>query len=167
MADEATVVLVMGVSGSGKTTVGRLLAERLGWAYAEADEFHSPENIAKMREGVPLTDADRAPWLRAIAEWIADRTSPGVVSCSALKRSYRDMMRGVRLVYLDGDRELIATRIKARTGHFFRPEMLDSQFADLQPPAPDEHALYIPVSDSPERIVDEIVDRLGLVPDQR
>lgn len=136
------VILVAGVSGSGKTTIGALLAERLGWEYAEADAFHSEANVAKMRAGHPLTDADRLPWLRAIAAWIADRLAtgrPGVVTCSALKRRYRDLLAGghagVRLVLLEGDRDTIAARMRSRKGHFFKAELLDSQFADLEPRA--------------------------------
>ncbi|WP_433239772.1 gluconokinase [Actinomadura nitritigenes] len=165
------VILVAGVSGSGKSTVGGLLAERLGWDYAEADAFHSPANIAKMRAGHPLTDADRAPWLRAIAAWIDDRLEtgrPGVVSCSALKRAYRDRLTGgrpaVRTVMLDGDRDVIAERMRARHGHFFGAGLLDSQFADLERPAPDEHVLTVPITGSPEETVDRIVKALDLAP---
>ncbi|MGI5322991.1 gluconokinase [Actinomadura nitritigenes] len=165
------VILVAGVSGSGKTTVGGLLAERLGWDYAEADAFHSPANIAKMRAGHPLTDADRAPWLRAIAAWIDDRLAsgrPGVVSCSALKRAYRDQLAGgrpaVRTVMLDGDRDVIAERMRRRHGHFFGAGLLDSQFADLERPAPDEHVLTVPITDAPEETVDRVIKALDLSP---
>ncbi|MDL4821862.1 gluconokinase [Actinomadura opuntiae] len=167
-----TVILVAGVSGSGKTTVGSLLAERLGWDYAEADAFHSAANIAKMRAGHPLTDADRAPWLRAIAAWIDDRLTsgrPGVVTCSALKRAYRDELAGgrpgVRTVLLDGDRDVIAERMRRRHGHFFGADLLDSQFADLERPAPDEHVLTVPVTDSPEETVTRIIKSLDLTPE--
>ncbi|WP_067483186.1 gluconokinase [Actinomadura hibisca] len=166
MADDQKpplVVVVTGVSGSGKTTVGELLAERLGWEYAEADDFHPPANITKMRAGTPLTDADRRPWLHAIGAWIDGRLAagaPGVVTCSALKRSYRDLLTGGRervlLVYLDGDKELIARRISARSGHFFKPEMLDSQFRDLEPPAPDEPVVRVPIDAPAEEIVRRI-----------
>ncbi|MFF5258453.1 gluconokinase [Actinomadura viridis] len=165
------VIVVTGVSGSGKTTVGERLAERLGWDYAEADAFHSPANIEKMSAGIPLTDEDRLPWLRAIAGWIGERIergAPGVATCSALKRSYRDLLAagrpGVRLVFLDGDRELIAGRMADRSGHFFRPAMLDSQFRDLERPAPDEGALIVPIGGSPDEIVTRVLDGLGLVP---
>jgi gluconokinase len=155
------ILLVMGVSGSGKTTTGSLLAGRLGWDYAEADSFHPPANLAKMAAGHPLDDDDRAPWLEAIGAWI-DRTSaagrPGVVTCSALKRSYRDALRSgrpqVRLIYLDADRETVSLRLTARTGHFFPSELLDSQYRDLEPPAEDEHAVWVHVSDQPTDIVD-------------
>ncbi|WUI01031.1 gluconokinase [Spirillospora sp. NBC_00431] len=166
-----TVIVVAGVSGSGKTTVGSLLAERLGWDYAEADAFHSEANIEKMRSGHPLTDADRLPWLRAIAAWIDDRLAtgrPGVVTCSALKRGYRDMVAGgrpgVRMVLLDGDRDLIASRMRARKGHYFSADLLDSQFADLELPAPDENVLTAPITGPPEETVTHILTTLGLTP---
>src|SRR5262245_42596805 len=127
------VLVVMGVSGSGKSTVGELLAERLKWPYAEADEFHSPENVAKMAAGHPLADDDRWPWLYAIRDWIDERVihdETGVVSCSALRRTYRDILRRpeVTIVYLHGTQELIARRMAERGGHFFKPELLASQF---------------------------------------
>ncbi|TDD75678.1 gluconokinase [Actinomadura rubrisoli] len=161
------VIVLAGVSGSGKTTVGHLLAERLGWDYAEADDFHPPANIAKMAAGTPLNDADRLPWLRAIAAWIDDRlatSTPGIVTCSALKRSYRTLLTGgrprVRLVLLDGDRDMIAARLEGRTGHFFRAALLDSQIADLEAPAPDEHVLRIVVDTTPQEITDRIIGAL-------
>lgn len=146
------VVLVMGVSGSGKTTVGTLLAERLGWAYAEADSFHPAANVAKMHAGQPLTDADRLPWLDAIGAFI-DRTSaqgaPAVVTCSALKRSYRARLRAgrpnVAVIYLDADVETVRARLAGREGHFFPPELLASQFRDLEVPAADEDIEHVPV----------------------
>jgi gluconokinase len=160
----APIVMVMGVSGSGKTTIGALLAGRLGWPYAEADDFHPPSNVAKMAAGHPLTDEDRWPWLDAIGDWIDERRAAGesaVVTCSALKRSYRDFLRRDRpevyLVYLDGSQALIAERMLARQGHFFTAEMLESQFAALEPPAPDEDTLTVPVTASPEEIVEEIL----------
>jgi gluconokinase len=165
---EHTVIVVMGVSGSGKTTVGAMLAGRLHWTYAEADDFHPPANIAKMAAGQPLTDEDRRPWLAAISAWIDKRIAagePGVVTCSALKRAYRDLLSAgrpeVRLVYLRGDRDLIAARLAARHGHFFRVELLDSQFAALEEPTPDEKVLVVPIAGTPEQIVEEIVARLG------
>jgi gluconokinase len=166
------IVLVMGVSGSGKTTVGALLAGRLGWQYAEADALHPPANVAKMAAGHPLTDADRWPWLEAIGRWIDERRAahePGVVTCSALKREYRDLLRRERpdvvVAYLDGSHELIAARLIARHGHFFAPSMLDSQFAYLQPPSPDEVVLPVPIDGTPSDVVDHIVEHLGLLPD--
>ncbi len=163
------VVVVTGVSGSGKTTVGTLLARTLGWPYAEADDFHSPANIAKMAAGTPLTDADRWPWLDAIAAWIDARSAAGesgVVTSSALKRSYRDRLRTgrpqVRMVFLDGSPELIARRMATRQGHFMKGRMLGSQFHDLEPAGPDEHVLDVPVDGTPAGIVAEIVSGLGL-----
>ncbi|MFC4913158.1 gluconokinase [Actinomadura gamaensis] len=163
----APIVLVMGVAGSGKTTVGRLLAQELGWDFADADQFHSPANIAKMTAGIPLTDADRMPWLRTIRTWIdvhhvAER--PGVVTCSGLRRAYRAELTGGRPevlpVFLDGDRDLIARRMSARIGHFFKPEMLDGQFRILERPAPDEHVLVLPTAWSVEKLVDTVVAAL-------
>jgi gluconokinase len=156
----------MGVSGSGKTTVGALLAGRLHWPYAEADDFHPPANVAKMAAGNPLTDDDRWPWLHAIGDWIDERIArdePGVVTCSALKRKYRDALRRpeVILVYLKGDHDLIARRLAARHGHFFKPALLESQFADLEEPDPDEHVITVPIGGTPSEIVDAIVAATG------
>ncbi len=163
---DRSIILVMGVSGSGKSTVGAMLASRLGWTYAEADAFHPAANIEKMAAGHPLTDEDRAPWLAAIGAWIDGQLAagqPGVVTCSALKRRYRDRLRRpqVHLVYLRGSRDLIADRMAARQGHFFATAMLDSQFADLEEPDPDEDALTVSVGDAPEQIVEEILALLG------
>lgn len=156
----------MGVSGSGKTTIGEAIAARLGWRFADADAFHPPANIAKMSAGQPLDDNDRAPWLAAIAaridEWL-DAGECGVVTCSALKRRYRAVVlgdrAGVRLVYLDGSRALIAARLRAREGHFMPSALLDSQFEALEPPGPDEHPLIVPI----DRPVAEIVDGLVML----
>jgi gluconokinase len=165
------ILLVMGVSGSGKSTVGAMLAGRLGWAYAEADDFHPAANVAKMHAGIPLTDDDRLPWLHAIAEWMDTAAAAGeaaVVTCSALKRRYRDYLRAgrpyVRLIYLDGDKKLIVRRMTARQGHFFPARLLDSQFSELEPPRPDEHVLMVSAAEAPGQIVDEIVTRLRLTP---
>jgi gluconokinase len=151
------VVVVMGVSGSGKTTVGRLLATRLAVPYAEADDFHPAENVARMSAGTPLSDEDRWPWLRAIAAWISTR-SGGVVSCSALKRRYRDVLRaasdGVWFLHLTGDRTLLAERMSGRGGHFMPLALLDSQLADLEPLAADESGLAVDIATTPEEIVD-------------
>lgn len=160
------MVLVMGVAGSGKTTIGAMLAGRLGWTYAEADDFHPPANVAKMHAGIPLADEDRRPWLAATAEWMKNQAGPGVVTSSALKREYRDMLRAARpdlhLVYLEGSRELIGKRMAARHGHFFPRDLLDSQFRDLQPPGPDEHPLTVSVDGPPDRVVQQIIDGLNL-----
>jgi carbohydrate kinase (thermoresistant glucokinase family) len=164
---ELSGIVVMGVSGSGKSTVGELLAERLGWPFGDADEFHPPANIEKMRSGVPLTDDDRWPWLEAIAAWIDEgRTSgkPRVVGCSALKRRYRDVLigprRDVRLVYLQGTKAVIAARMAARRDHFMPPALLDSQFAALEEPSSDENALVVGIEGGPEAIVAAILQRL-------
>jgi gluconokinase len=167
-----SVLVVMGVSGSGKTTVGSLLAGRLDWRYAEADDFHSKANVAKMAAGHPLTDDDRGPWLAAIAAWIDERIAhrePGVVTCSALKRRYRDVLRRpeVEFVFLDGSRELIAQRMAARHGHFFKADMLASQFADLEPPAPDEPVVTVPIGGRPEEIADAIAAATGVAAERR
>lgn len=151
------VVVVMGVSGSGKSTVGMLLAQRLGVAYAEADDFHPAANIAKMAAGHPLDDADRAPWLDVIAEWIAARGERGgVVSCSALRRRYRDRLREARpdlfFVHLDGSPALIAARLSARQRHFMPPGLLASQFEALEPLEPGEAGAVVPVDGSAEEI---------------
>ncbi|NKY58373.1 gluconokinase [Nocardia flavorosea] len=153
-----TVIVVMGVAGSGKTTVGTMLAERLGVEYGEADTFHPPANIAKMDAGIPLTDADRTPWLRTVAEWTsAHDPGGGVVSCSALKRRYRDVLRaaaGIWFLHLHGGRDVIAGRISARAGHFMPVSLLDSQFADLEPLSADEEGMMLEVAEAPQRIVD-------------
>ena len=162
----ASVVAVMGVSGAGKTTVGQLLAARLGWAFIEGDRLHSTENVAKMKRGLALTDADRAPWLAAIAAAIDDwrgRGEHGVITCSALKRSYRRQIVGdrpdVRLVYLAGSRDLIAARLRARRGHFMPAGLLDSQFATLEPPAAEENPIEVAIASS----VDDIVGHIAAV----
>jgi gluconokinase len=161
------VVVVMGVSGSGKTTVAKLLAERSGWQFQEGDTLHPPANVEKMSAGIPLTDADRLPWLRKIAEtidgWRAHGQS-GVVTCSALKRSYRDIIVGdrpdVRLVYLKGSHDLIRQRMAARHGHFMPSTLLDSQFSTLEEPSPDENPIVVDIGGPPEGIVGEIAERL-------
>ncbi|WP_405482504.1 gluconokinase [Streptomyces sp. NBC_00009] len=159
------VVVVMGVAGTGKTTIGPLLADRLGVPYAEGDDFHPPANIAKMSAGTPLTDDDRWPWLDAIGEWAHGRAGlGGVVSSSALKRSYRDRLRaeapGVVFVHLTGDRALIEDRMSHRQGHFMPTALLDSQFATLQPLAADEAGVDVDVSGSPEEITERAVAAL-------
>jgi carbohydrate kinase (thermoresistant glucokinase family) len=161
------IVVVMGVSGSGKSTVAALLAAALGCQFQEGDNLHPPENVAKMRSGTPLTDADRMPWLRKIAEeidgWRA-RGECGVLTCSALKRYYRDIIIGDRrdvvLVYLKGSRELLHQRMAARHGHFMPVTLLDSQFATLEEPTPDEHPIIEDVEGKPADIAHEIVCQL-------
>ena len=158
------IAVVMGVSGSGKSTVAALLAAALGCRFQEGDDLHPPENVEKMRSGTPLTDADRMPWLRKIAEEIDDwraRGECGVLTCSALKRSYRDIIigncRDVVLVYLKGSRELIHQRMIARHGHFMPVALLDSQFATLEEPSPDEHPIVVDIGGKPADIAHEIV----------
>lgn len=151
------VIVVMGVSGTGKSTVGQALADRLGVPYAEADDFHPPRNIAKMSAGTPLDDTDRAPWLDAIGAWAHGRAEHGgVVSCSALKRAYRDQLRAaaprICFLHLIGDRELIARRMERRADHFMPTELLNSQFADLEPLEPDERGVAVSVA-APESVV--------------
>ncbi|MFI0901627.1 gluconokinase [Streptomyces sp. NPDC020983] len=153
------VIVVMGVSGSGKSTVGGLLAERLGVEYAEADDFHPAANIAKMAAGHPLDDADRAPWLDAIAGWVADRGDRGgVVSCSALRRRYRERLRaaapGVFFLHLDGPQELIAARLAARMQHFMPPGLLDSQFEALEPLASDEAGAVVQIDGGSQQVAE-------------
>lgn len=168
----APVLLVCGVSGSGKTTIGTLLAKRLGFTYAEADSFHPAANVAKMAVGQPLDDADRAPWLAAIGAFIDETTAahrPAVVTCSALKYAYRDQLRtnrpNVRLIFLDVAPEVVSERLRARHGHFFPPELLASQYRDLEAPDPAEHVLRVPVNSpdtTPDAVVDRILADLGL-----
>ncbi|GHF16681.1 gluconokinase [Streptomyces morookaense] len=148
---EPRVIVVMGVAGTGKTTVGPLVAEALGVPYAEGDDFHPAANIAKMSAGIPLDDTDRAPWLDAIGDWARGRAGlGGVVSCSALKRAYRDRLRaaapGLVFLHLAGDRELIAGRMAARKGHFMTTRLLDSQFATLEPLGADEAGITVDVA---------------------
>jgi gluconokinase len=162
-----TIVVVMGVSGSGKTTVAAGIAQAEGWTLLEGDSFHPPANIAKMKAGTPLIDEDRWPWLRAIAaredELLAGGQS-AVVACSALKRSYRDILIGGRgdtiLVYLQGSQALIAKRMKARKGHFMPPALLDSQFATLEAPGADERPIVVDISRSAEVIVADAVHQV-------
>ena len=164
-------LVVMGVAGSGKTTVAGRLGERLGCEVADADAFHSPANVAKMSAGIPLQDEDRWPWLRAIGDWIRARDQAGrtaVVTCSALKRVYRDVLRAASpravFVHLAGAPALIEGRIRARTGHFMAPGMLASQLAILEPLGPDEPGISVDVAGTPDEIADGIVRTLGLGP---
>jgi gluconokinase len=163
-----TVVVVMGVAGSGKTTVGRALAARLGWAFQEGDELHPAANVAKMKAGRPLDDADRAPWLEAIGRridaWLADGRS-GVVSCSALKRAYRDRIRrgrpSVRLVLLEGPPDLMRRRLERRGDHFMPASLVDSQFADLEAPSAEEGAVIADAAAPLDGQVDAIAAALA------
>jgi carbohydrate kinase (thermoresistant glucokinase family) len=162
------VVVLMGVSGCGKSTIGNGLSQALGWPFRDADSFHPPANIVKMSRGVPLEDADRWPWLSAIAQWIdAQRVAgaAGIVSCSALKRAYRAHIvgarEGVRLVYLKGDMGLIAGRLAERKGHFMPATLLQSQFDALEEPLPAERALIADIAPPPEKIVAAIVAGLA------
>jgi gluconokinase len=143
------ILIVAGVSGSGKTTVGALVAGRLRWRFADADTFHPEANVAKMRSGIPLTDEDRQPWLHAIADWMDARTAAGessVVTCSALRRAYRDFLLGGRpaatLVFLQVSREVLERRLLARPEHFFPEKLLNSQLDTLEPPVPDEERVH-------------------------
>jgi gluconokinase len=162
------VIVIMGVSGSGKTTVAAMLAGRLHWSFADGDDFHSPENLAKMHSGIALDDDDRLPWLEAIARqidrWRAERRH-GIVACSALRRRYRGIIIGerpdVRLVYLCGDRTLIADRLAARHGHFMPASLLQSQFEALEEPASEERPIVVWVGKPPSMLVDDIVVALG------
>jgi carbohydrate kinase (thermoresistant glucokinase family) len=163
-----SVIVVMGVSGSGKTTIAEALAARLGWAFIDGDALHPAANVAKMRGGTALTDEDRWPWLDAIAAWIDARRADGhgVVTCSALRRVYRDRLlagRGdVRLVYLQGSFALISARQAARKGHFMPSSLVASQFATLEEPGVDEHPITVSVDASPEEIVAAVMAGVGV-----
>ena len=160
------VVIIFGVSGAGKTTIGQLLAEEFGWRFYEADDFHSQANTDKMRQGVPLTDKDRWPWLESLRQVIKRCLAPGenaVLACSALKEAYRRRLRlnaDVKLVFLRGDYELIANQLQQRRGHFMNPALLQSQFADLEEPLPTEDAVVIELGQSPRELVQEIKGKL-------
>ena len=171
MADETAKIpcalIVMGVSGSGKSTIGEKLAGRLGWTFEDGDRFHPPGNVAKMSAGHPLTDEDRWPWLQAIADEVDRICRDGeraVIACSALKRAYRDILvhgrDDVRIVFLDGTQELIAARLAARKGHFMPPGLLDSQFRTLEPPTGNENPITVSIDAPVEAIVDDIVRQL-------
>jgi carbohydrate kinase (thermoresistant glucokinase family) len=167
------IVVVAGVSGSGKTTVGSLLADRLGWPFTDADALHTAANIAKMKAGHPLSDADRRPWLalvRARMDAYAASGQSAVLACSALKRSYREeLLAGrpeARMVFLHATRGVLEARLRARHGHFFPAALLDSQLADLQDPEPAEGVVVVEATTSPEQAVDAIIARLHLSPSQ-
>jgi gluconokinase len=164
------IVVVAGVAGSGKSTIGARLARELGWEFEDGDDLHSAGSIAKMKAGHPLTDEDRRPWLSAVAAWIDQRAAAGrsgVIACSALKRSYRDQLLDgrpeLRMIFLEVvDRETLAARLKGRHGHFFRPELLDSQLAAVEPPLPTERVIAVDDDNPPADVVREIIRRLGL-----
>jgi gluconokinase len=163
------ILIVAGVSGSGKTTVSALLAKRLQWRFADGDSFHLAAAVQKMRAGIPLTDADRWPWLRAIAAWMDERITQGesvVLCCSALKRAYRDFLLDgrpeARMVFLAVDRDLLARRLADRHGHFFPPQLLKSQLDAVEPPQPDEQAAII-VEHSADRPADTVARIIGLL----
>jgi gluconokinase len=164
-------IAVMGVSGSGKSTVAALLAARLGCELAEADDFHPASNVAKMSAGLPLDDADRLPWLRDIAAWLGERARanrPAVVACSALRRRYRDVLRGASprllFVHLTGTGAVIASRMRARPGHFMPPSLLESQLATLEPLEADEQGLILDVGRSPEELVAAVLAAISAAP---
>jgi gluconokinase len=160
---------VMGVSGSGKTTVGKGIASAMGWEFAEGDDFHPDANVAKMAGGIPLTDEDRWPWLRTIGDWLDAQEAIGrsaVVTCSALRRVYRDLLRDgrpdVRFCHVVADQGVIQERLDQRTGHYMPPSLLPSQFALLEPLEPDETGVEVSVAESPEEIVQRAMQALGL-----
>ena len=163
---DTTVVVVMGVSGSGKTTVARILADRLGWTFAEADDLHPPENVAKMTAGIPLSDEDRWPWLEIIRDWIDTSPDNAVITCSALRRPYRDILRTadprVRFLHLHGTAEELRARLTRRTNHFMSVAMLDSQLATLEPLDADEGGVTVSISGTPEQVADRALAALRL-----
>ena len=161
------VLEIMGVSGSGKSTVAGDVAGRLGWDLAEGDDLHSAANVAKMQSGQPLTDDDRWPWLETIADWIRQHTesgTPGVITCSALKKRYRDILRGdnVVFVFLQGSKDNISGRLASRHGHYMPPALLESQFEALEEPTEDENYISLCVSATPAEEAQEIIERLNL-----
>jgi gluconokinase len=162
------MIVIFGVSGVGKTTVGKLLARELGWRFLEADDFHPAANLEKMRSGHPLTDKDRWPWLEQLRQQIERSLSAeenAVLACSALKRSYRDHLRisdEVKFVFLRGDYALVEKQLRSRHGHFMNAKLLQSQFDDLEEPQPDENVLTVELGPTPEKIVDRIEAELNL-----
>ncbi|MFV0386227.1 gluconokinase [Paracoccus sp. (in: a-proteobacteria)] len=158
-------VVLMGVSGCGKSSTGLALARRLGLSYRDGDDLHPPENVERMRQGIPLSDADRAPWLRAVADVLRDQ-APVIVGCSALKRDYRDLLRQcaggpLHFVHLAGSRALILARMQARTGHYMPPALLDSQFATLEPPTAGERALTVDIALPTDELAAQIASWLS------
>jgi gluconokinase len=162
------IVILFGVSGAGKTTIGKMLADQLGWTFYEADDFHPLANVEKMHSGRPLTDEERWPWLERLRDQIARSISAkeeAVLACSALKRAYRERLRvseDVKFVFLRGDYALIEKQLHGRRGHFMSPALLRSQFADLEEPGSNEDALTIELGRTPEKPVEEIKTKLGL-----
>lgn len=158
-------LVLMGVSGSGKSSMGAALSQRLDAPYLDGDDLHPPANVEKMRRGIPLTDDDRRPWLKLVSAALHDQ-APVIVGCSALKRAYRDLLRegaggAVHFVHLAGERDLILGRMQARSGHYMPPALLDSQFAALEPPGPDEGALTVDIVHPYERLAAEVTDWLS------
>lgn len=157
-----TALVVMGVAGCGKSTVAGLLADRFGWPLGEADDWHPAANVAAMTAGIPLIDADRAPWLLAVRDWIDAQGGDCVLTCSALRRSYRDVLRTagarVRFVHLDGSRDELAARLAARTGHFMPLSLLDSQLAALEPLGADEDGVVVGIDGAPAEVADRVVE---------
>lgn len=166
-APPTTTIVVMGVSGTGKTTVAEHLVQALGWRFAEGDDFHPPANVEKMSHGIALDDDDRWPWLAALAGWIGEREGAGdgaVVTCSALKRAYRDALRdghpSVWFAHVATSPEVLRERLARRTGHYMPPSLLDSQLAALEPLAPDEPGLTITGESSPDAVAEQVLDHL-------
>lgn len=164
--ERPTAVVVMGVAGSGKTTIAEMLAAHLGWPLAEADDFHSPANVARMSAGLPLTDDDRAPWLLSLRDWITSERKDVVITCSALRRRYRDVLQEaderVRFLHLHGTPAMLAERMGARAGHFMPPALLTSQLATLEPLEPDEDGVTVDISGTPGAITERAAATLGL-----
>lgn len=159
------VLVVMGVSGCGKSTVAALLAKHLGWDLQEGDDLHPQANVARMAAGQPLTDQDRWPWLDRVAAWVREHTAagrPGIITCSALKRAYRDVLRGedVLFVHLAGDREQLSRRLATRADHYMPASLLDSQLADLEPPGLDEQAVTVPIAGSASQVAQDALQRV-------
>jgi gluconokinase len=167
MMRQPLVVIVMGVSGAGKSSIAEALRDRLGWAFQEGDDLHPPSNVQKMHAGIPLTDEDRAPWLAAVKRWIDARLAvgeSGLVTCSALKRRYRDFLidgrADVRVLYLKAAAAVLEARVQHRPGHFMPASLLDSQLATLEEPQPDEHAIVVSVAGTKAESVDAALDSL-------
>ncbi len=166
-----TILVIMGVSGSGKTTIATLLTKKLGWVFRDGDEFHPTANVEKMKSGVPLTDEDRWPWLEAIARFIDEELARGtktIVTCSALKQRYRDIIidgrKGVRLIYLKGEKALLERKLARRHGHFMPSSLLKTQFDALEEPGLEENPLIVSVDAAPDQIVDHILAELEVTP---